>query len=98
MCLNFIFPYLIRISHSLSMPWHQNVYLVVVSRISQEPTKGDCVGDAAQVDEEHSRNGLDVKAVQEVTEYPGRLTLDVQEQTTTESVEQNSLSQHNAKC
>lgn len=69
------------------------MYLVVVSCISKEAAKCDCIGDAAQVDEENSGDGLDVETLIEVTGDPGKLTLDVQKQTTTESVEHSSLSQ-----
>ena len=53
-------------------------HLVVVGGVSQQASEGDGVGDAAQVDEEHRRDGLDVETSVEVTAEPRRLPLDVQ--------------------
>lgn len=54
--------------------------LVIVRGIAQEPSEGDGVGDAAEVDEENGGDGLDVEAIVEVAEEPGQLPLDVQAQ------------------
>lgn len=59
-------------------------HLVIVSGIPQKAAKGDCVGDAAQVDEEDGRDGLDVEAIVEVAEEPGQLPFDIQTQATEE--------------
>lgn len=60
--------------------------LVVVSCISEQTSKCDGIGYAAQVDEEHSRDGLDMEPIIYVTAVPGDLPLDVQPQTTSKSV------------
>ena len=62
-------------------------HLVIVGGIPQKPSKGNRVGDAAQVDEEDGRDGLDVEAIVEVTEEPGQLPLDIQTQATEEPVQ-----------
>lgn len=67
-------------------------YLVVVSCVPQQSSKGDCIGDAAQVNEEHRRDGLDVEAFIEVTEKPGHFTLDVQPQSATKSTQTERVS------
>lgn len=59
-----------------------HTHLIIVSGIAQEPSEGDGVGDAAEVDEEDGGDGLDVEAVVEVTEEPGQLPLDIQAQAT----------------
>ena len=59
-------------------------HLIIVSGISQKPTKGDRVGDAAEVDEQDGRDGLNVEAVVEVTGEPGQLPLDIKTQATEE--------------
>ena len=41
-------------------------YLVVIRGVPQQPSESDGVGDAAQVDEEHSGDGLDVEAVVQI--------------------------------
>lgn len=41
--------------------------LVVVSCISKQTSKCDGIGDAAQVDEEHGRDGLDVETLIKIT-------------------------------
>lgn len=64
------------------------LYLVVVCSISKEATKGDGIGDATQVDEEHSWDGLDVEPLIEITWQPWQFPLYVQVQTTTEAVTQ----------
>lgn len=61
-----------------------HTHLIIVSGIPQKPTKGDCVGDAAEVDEQDGRDGLDVEAIVEVTWEPGQLPLDIQMQATEE--------------
>lgn len=43
-------------------------YLVVVRSISQQASKGDGVGNAAQIDKEHGRDGLKVETLVEITE------------------------------
>lgn len=60
--------------------------LVVVGGISQQPPEGDGVGDAAQVDEEHRRDGLDMEAVIDVAAVKWNLPLDVEPQTSTNPV------------
>lgn len=55
-----------------------HTHLIIVCGIPQKPTKGDGVGDTAEVDEQNSRDGLDVEAVIEVTWEPGQLPLDIQ--------------------
>jgi len=50
-------------------------YLVIVSSVSEEATKGDGVGDAAQVDEEHSRDRLNVEPLVEITWQPWQFPL-----------------------
>ncbi len=62
---------------------HKVKYLVVVGCVPQQSSEGDGISDAAQVNEEHRRDGLDVEAIIEVTESPGRFTLDVQPQSST---------------
>lgn len=42
-------------------------HLVVVSRVSQQASEGDGVGNAAQVDEKHSGDGLNVETFIEIT-------------------------------
>lgn len=42
-------------------------HLIIVSGIPQKPTKGDCVGDTAEVDEQDGRDGLNVEAIVEIT-------------------------------
>lgn len=42
-------------------------YLVVFCCISQKATKGDGIRDAAQIDEEHSWDGLNVETLVEIT-------------------------------
>ena len=63
-------------------------YLVVVSGVSQQATEGDGVGDAAQVDEKHSGDGLNVETLIEITRHPWQFPLYVQVQTTTEAIVQ----------
>lgn len=65
-------------------------HLVVVSGVSQQPSEGDGVSDAPQVDEEHGGDGLDVEALIEVTGEPGQLPLNVQHQTAAEPAGQSS--------
>lgn len=67
---------------ALTAPAH--THLIIVSGIPQKPTKGDCVGDTAEVDEQDGRDGLNVKTVIEVTQEPGQLPLDIQTQATEE--------------
>lgn len=55
-----------------------HTHLVIVCGIPQKPTKGDGVGDTAEVDEQNGRDGLDVETVIEVTWEPGQLPLDIQ--------------------
>ena len=54
--------------------------LVIVGSIPQQPSEGDGVGDAAQVDEEHSRDGLDMEAVVDIATIPRDLPLEVEPQ------------------
>lgn len=61
--------------------------LVIVSGVPQESSKGDGIGDAAQVDEEHSRDGLDMEAVIDIATIPRDLPLDVQPQATAKPAE-----------
>lgn len=42
--------------------------LVVICGISQKSSKGDGISDAAQIDEEHGGDGLNVKTLVDVTE------------------------------
>lgn len=42
-------------------------HLVVVSCVSQQASKGDSVGNAAQVDEKHSGDRLNVETFIEIT-------------------------------
>lgn len=42
--------------------------LVVICSVSQKSSKGDGVSDAAQIDEEHSGDGLNVNTLIDVTE------------------------------
>lgn len=44
--------------------------LVVVCGVAQQASEGDGVGDAAQVDKEHSRDGLDVESLVQITGQP----------------------------
>lgn len=44
-----------------------HTHLIVVSGVPQKPSKGDRVGDAAEVDEQDGRDGLNVEAIIEVT-------------------------------
>lgn len=67
-------------------------YLVVVGRVPQQSSKGDCIGDAAQVNEEHRRDRLDVEALVEVTEQPGHFTFDVQPQSSAKSTQTERVS------
>lgn len=67
-----------------SWPPPSHTHLIIVSGIPQKPTKGDCVGDAAEVDEQDGRDGLDVEAIVEVTWEPGQLPLDIQTQASEE--------------
>lgn len=60
-------------------------YLVVVCRVAQQASKGDGICDAAQVDEEHSRDRLDVESLIKITGQPRQFPLYVQIQTTTEA-------------
>lgn len=46
-------------------------HLIIVGGITQKPTKGDRIGDTAEVDEQNGRDGLDVEAIVEVTQEPG---------------------------
>lgn len=57
-----------------------HTHLVIVSGVPQKPTKGDRVGDAAEVDEQDGRDGLNVEAVTEITWEPRQLPLDIQTQ------------------
>lgn len=65
--------------------------LVIVSSISQQSTKGDGIGDATQVNEENSRDGLDMEAVVNVTTVKRNLAFDVQPHTTTDPENTNKL-------
>lgn len=67
-------------------------YLVVVGGVPQQSSKGDRIGDAAQVNEEHRRDRLDVEALVEVTEQPGHFTLDVQPQSSAKSTQTERVS------
>lgn len=60
--------------------------LVIVSSIPKQSSKGDGIGDAAQVDEEHSRNGLDMEAVIDIATIPRDLPFDVQPHSPTEPI------------
>lgn len=60
-------------------------YLVVVCCITQQASEGDGIGNAAQVDEEHSRDRLDVETLIKITRQPWQFPLYVQIQTTTET-------------
>lgn len=60
--------------------------LVIVSSIPEQSSKGDGIGDAAQVDEEHSRNGLDMEAVIDIATIPRDLPFDVQPQSPSEPI------------
>lgn len=60
--------------------------LVIVSSIPKQSSKGDGIGDAAQVDEEHSRNGLDMEAVIDIATIPRDLPFDVQPQSPSEPI------------
>lgn len=51
--------------------------LVIVSGISQQSPKGDGIGDAAQVDEEHSGDGLNMEAIIDITAIPRNLPFNV---------------------
>lgn len=62
-------------------------HLVVVGGVSQQASEGDGVGDAAQVDEEHGRDGLDVEALVEIAGNPGQLPLYVQVEAAAEAAE-----------
>lgn len=66
--------------------------LVVVSCISEQTSKCDGIGDAAQVDEEHSRDGLDMETIIYVATVPGGLPLDVQPQTSSNPVKDQRIS------
>lgn len=57
-------------------------YLVIISCIPKQSSKRDGIGDAAQVDEKHSRNGLNMEAVINITAIPRNLPFDVQPQST----------------
>lgn len=59
-------------------------HLIVVRGIPQQPPEGDGVGDAAQVDEEDGRDGLDVNPIVEIAGEPVQLALQIQVQTSTE--------------
>lgn len=52
--------------------------LVIVSSISQQSSKCDGISDAAQVDEKHSRDGLDMEAIVDIAAVPWDLPLNVQ--------------------
>lgn len=67
--------------------------MVVVRGVPQQSSKGDGIGDAAQVNEEHCRDRLDVEAVVEVTETPGHFTLDVQPQSSAKSAQTERVSE-----
>lgn len=57
-----------------------HTHLIIVCGIPQKPTEGDSIGDTAEVDEQDSRDGLDVEAIIEVTWEPGQLPLYIQTQ------------------
>ena len=61
-----------------------HTHLIIISGIPQKPTKGDCVGDAAEVDEQDGGDGLNVEAIIKVAWEPGQLPLDIQTQATEE--------------
>lgn len=63
--------------------------LVIVGSIPEESSKGDRIGDAAQVDEEHSRDGLDMEAVVDVATIPRDLPFDVQPQSTCKPIDKH---------
>lgn len=69
--------------------------LVIVGSIPQQSSEGDGIGDAAQVDEEHSRDGLDMEAVVDITTIPRDLPLDVQPQSTCKPVKTMLLRRQN---
>lgn len=52
--------------------------LVIVSGVSQQTSKSDGIGYAPKVDEEHSRDGLDMEAIIDITTVPRDLPFDVQ--------------------
>lgn len=60
-------------------------YLVVVCGVSEETTKGDGISDAAQIDEEHSGDGLDVESLVEIAGQERKFPLYVQVQATAET-------------
>lgn len=68
---------------SYFVPWGS--YLVIVSSVSQQAAESDGVSDAPQVDEEHSRDGLNVEALVEITRQPRQFPLYVQVQAATEA-------------
>ncbi|TNN43015.1 hypothetical protein EYF80_046786 [Liparis tanakae] len=65
----------------------RRVDLVVVGGVPQQTPEGDGVGDAAQVDEEHGRDALDVEPVVDVAAEPRNLPLDVEPQAASEPEE-----------
>lgn len=56
--------------------------LVIVSRIPKQSSKGDGIGDAPQVDEQHGRDRLDMEAVIDIATIPRDFPFDVQPQST----------------
>lgn len=62
------------------------LYLVIVSSVSQQATESDGIGDAPQVDEEHSGDGLNVETLVEITRQPRQFPLYVQVQAPTKAI------------
>lgn len=56
-------------------------YLHVFCGIPKQASKGDGVGDCAQIDEQNGREGLDMQSVVEVAGKKRQLPLDVEDET-----------------
>ena len=60
--------------------------LVIVCSIPKQASKGDGICDAAKVDEEHSRDGLNMEAIIDITAKPWDLPFNVQPQSTAKPI------------
>lgn len=66
-------------------------HLIVVCGVPQESPKGDGVGDAAEVDKQDGRDGLNVEAIIEVTWEPRQFPFDIQTQPTKEPAQDKQV-------
>lgn len=58
-------------------------YLHVICSISKQTSKGDRIGDCAQIDEQDGRQRLDVQRIIEVAGEKGQFPLHIQDEAST---------------